>query len=338
MFPWILALLLAFACFVSAAALLWLVKRRHKEMSLGLQALAAMHWREFSELVKRALREQRGLRELRPDPDDALEPRSDFPLGNDDGHWLVSCKHGLAYRIGTAAINELGATARLAGARGGILITEGRVDNEALVAAEKQSVDVLDGKRLWPLLSPYLPGDIEARVIGAARHEALRRIAIAALASVTVGLLAGIGLQTLHVTPPSPRGHATTRAAAPHAPAPASPAAMPAPEPQGAAADPAEPTAPPQDGALQGIDPDEATLDHYQHQLSQALRTVPGVAGGIWQTRQTLVVNRTEEIDVVWPKICAEVMRYPLLRTVRVQINPRSGVDEPVRWRQCTTL
>ena len=28
----------------------------------GLQALAGMHWREFSVLVKRMLREQRGLR------------------------------------------------------------------------------------------------------------------------------------------------------------------------------------------------------------------------------------------------------------------------------------
>ena len=30
--------------------------------------------------------------------------------------------------------------------------------------------------------------------------------------------------------------------------------------------------------------------------------------------------------------------RYPSLRTVRVQLNPRIGVQEPVRWRQCSTI
>ncbi|WP_251278253.1 restriction endonuclease, partial [Enterobacter hormaechei] len=75
----------------------------------------------------------------------------------------MSCKHGLAYRIGTAAVNELGAAARLAGARGGVLLTEGRIERDGRSAAEKQAVEVLDGPRLWPLLQPYLPGDIEAR-------------------------------------------------------------------------------------------------------------------------------------------------------------------------------
>ena len=57
MFSWILALLLAVTCFVLATGYLWLVKRRRKEMQLGLQALAGMHWRNFSDLVKRALQE-----------------------------------------------------------------------------------------------------------------------------------------------------------------------------------------------------------------------------------------------------------------------------------------
>ena len=143
MFSWILALLLAVTCFVLATGYLWLVKRRRKEMQLGLQALAGMHWRNFSELVKRALHERRGLTEMSRHEDDTREPRSDFLMADASGHFLVTCKHGLAYRIGTAAINELGAAARLAGARGGILITEGLVDGDGQAIAEKQAVEVL---------------------------------------------------------------------------------------------------------------------------------------------------------------------------------------------------
>ncbi len=327
MFSWILALLLALTCCLLATAYLWLVKRRRKEMSLGLQALAGMHWRDFSELVKRALHERRGLEEMRRHEDDSREPRSDFLMAEGANQWLVSCKHGLAYRIGTAAINELGAAARLAGARGGILITEGLVDGDGQAIAEKQSVEVLDGRRLWPLLSPYLPGDIESGVKNAARHEALRRIMIAALASSTLGLLVGVGYQTVHSEAPvveSPTAAARAEAAPAVAPAAAT-AAVPA-------------DAPGREPAGQEINPDTATLDRYQQELSRALGRLPGVASGIWQTRQTLAVNRTAEIDEVWPRICEEVMRYPALRNVRVQLNARAGVDEPVRWRQCTTL
>ncbi|WP_401730616.1 restriction endonuclease, partial [Stenotrophomonas muris] len=204
MLPWILALLSALLTCSLAVVYLWWIKRRQKEMQLGLQALAGMHWREFSVLVKRVLREQRGLRELVDPAEDAREPSSDFLLSDGPNQWLVSCKHGLAYRIGTAAVNELGAAARLAGAKGGVLLTEGRIERDGRGAAEKQAVEVLDGPRLWPLLQPYLPGDIEARVRASARHEALRRIAIAALGSATLGLLVGLGLQGLHVDEAAP--------------------------------------------------------------------------------------------------------------------------------------
>lgn len=325
MFSWILALLLALACFLLATVYLWLVTRRRREMKLGLQALAGMHLREFSELVKRALHEQRGLQEQRHSEEGSREPRTDFPMGNGSEHWLVSCKHGLAYRIGTAAINELGAAARLSGAQGGILITEGRVDAEGLMGAGKQAVEVLDGRRLWPMLSPYLPGDIESRVHSAARRHAQQRIVVAAVASCTLGLLAGVGYQTVQVAEPQPPvAVMTTARAAPAAAAPGR-AAETAPTAAGVA-------------GSQDADPDAATLDRYQQEVSRALSRIPGVDSGIWQTRQTLAVDRTGEIDTLWPDICGVVTGYPALRTVRIQLNARPGVDEPVRWRQCATL
>ncbi|KAG1453755.1 hypothetical protein G6F57_015657 [Rhizopus arrhizus] len=297
-------------------------------MQLGLQALAGMHWREFSVLVRRMLREQRGLRELSDATEESREPSSDFLLSDGPNTWLVSCKHGLAYRIGTAAVNELGAAARLAGARGGILLTEGRIERDGRSAAEKQAVEVLDGPRLWPLLQPYLPGDIEARVRASARHEALRRIAIAALGAVTLGLLVGLGLLGLHTEEARPV------AAAPMA---AAPAVAPATEPAPAAAAPATAPTPSDTDARRNPNPDAATLDRYQAELARALAGKPGIASGVWLTRQTLAINRTGELDAVWPRVCEEVLHYPALRNVRIQLNARPGVDEPVRWRQCAT-
>lgn len=336
MLPWILALLSALLVCSLAVVYLWWIKRRQKEMQLGLQALAGMHWREFSVLVKRMLREQRGLRELNDPAEDAREPSSDFVLSDGPNQWLVSCKHGLAYRIGTAAVNELGAAARLAGVRGGVLLTEGRIERDGRAAAEKQAVEVLDGPRLWPLLQPYLPGDIETRVRAGARHEALRRIAIAALGSVTLGLLVGVGLQGLH------RGSAEPAAAAPVTPTvPAEPARQPAPVATPVAMaplpTPASAAAPAPTDARSNPNPDTATLDRLQADLSRALAGKPGIASGVWLTRQTLAINRTGELDAVWPLVCEEVLHYPALRNVRIQLNARPGVDEPVRWRQCAT-
>jgi hypothetical protein len=331
MFSWILALLLALIVWFLATAYLWLVKRRRKETQLGLNALAGMHWRDFSEIVRRAMREQRGLKDVPGEADDSREPRSDFMMDDGQHRWLVSCKHGRAYRIGTAAVNELGAAARLAGARGGILITEGRVERDGRLAADKQGVEVLDGYLLWPLLKPYLPGDMEARVQTGARREAIRRISIAALGSLTLGLLVGMGYLTSRLE----NGAAVVAPAPPPAATPA-PAPAPAPAPVTAAPATPAPAAPPV--PAMEANPDSATLDRYQQELSRALAGQPGVASGIWLTRQTLAINRTGEIDQVWPLICAEVTRYPALRTVRIQLNPRPGVDEPVRWRQCATL
>jgi len=337
MLSWILALLLALIAWFLATAYFWLIKRKRKETQLGLNALAGMHWREFSLIVRRAMHEQRGLQDVPDEAVDSREPRSDFLMHDGPQRWLLSCKHGRAYRIGTAAVNELGAAARLAGARGGILITEGKVERDGRIAAEKQSVEVLDGPLLWPLLKPYLPGDMEARVEAGARGEALRRISIAALGAATLGLMVGLGSLTAGLETEwadDETGVAAPAAAKAPAPAgtqptPATPAPA-APETAGRAADAAPP-------AMEA-NPDDATLDRYQQELSRNVASRPGVASGIWLTRQTLAINRTGEIDAIWPLICEEVTRYPALRTVRIQLNPRPGVDEPVRWRQCTTL
>ncbi|WP_425526345.1 restriction endonuclease [Xanthomonas hortorum] len=190
---WILALLAALLLWLAVCAYVWLVRRRADETTEGVRALAAMHWRDFSALVLRVLQDQRGWQPTRL-PQDGL-PTADFMMQTDHGTRLVACKHGRGYRIGVAAVNELGAMARLAGAGGGVMVTEGRMEREGIAAADKQSIEVLDGTRLWPLLKPYLPGDMETGVVGMARRRAIRHSVIAGVALATLALVAVLALQ-----------------------------------------------------------------------------------------------------------------------------------------------
>ncbi|MCW0400177.1 hypothetical protein NB688_002274 [Xanthomonas sacchari] len=333
MFSWIAAAILAVAAWLAASLYLWLVRRRENEASAGLHALAGLHWRDFSYMVRRAMREQRDLQDATVDEHTSQEPQSDFVMTRGDARWLLSCKHGRAYRIGSAAVNELGAAARLMGAQGGILITEGKVQRDGIAAAEKQAVEILDGPRIWPLLKPYLPSELEDGVIGASRRRAQRHIAIAGLASLALGVVTGVGALALQ-QPAAPPAAVTATASSP------TPAAAAAPMP--AATTPTSTTAaapqPALDDAGDLADPDPATEQRNRQELSKALAGTPGVIRGIWQTQMTLVVDRSGDDAQVWPRICREVERYPSLRTVRIQLNPRPGKEEPVRWRQCRTF
>ncbi len=202
MFSWILALLLALSVWGLTSAWLWMVKRRRTETQHGLAALAGMRWREFSQIVRRAMAEQRGLRDLSGEDNGDRGTSSDFLMERDGQRWLLSCKHGRAYRISAPAITELGAALRLTGATGGILITEGRVERDGLAAAEKESIEVLDGRVLWQvLLRPACPrtcapwwwkASPAARRCGRPASRALG-------AAVAVGLLAGMGYMTLQI-------------------------------------------------------------------------------------------------------------------------------------------
>lgn len=329
---WTVALVVSLLLWAVVCAYVWLVRRRANETSEGVRALASMHWRDFSAVVQRVLQDQRGWQPTQV-PQDGL-PTADFMMQTEHGTRLVACKHGRGYRIGVAAVNELGAMARLAGAGGGVMVTEGRMEREGLAAAEKQSIEVLDGVRLWRLLKPYLPGDVETGVVGMARRRAIRHSLIAGAALATLALVAVLALQP--VQPPAPAQQATVVAA------PRTTAAVAAtPAPQSASSPQA---APPSAAPLASTplasdaEPDAATMQGYQREVSKALAQTPGLVRGIWITQATLAVDRSVDDAAAWPLICRELQRYPYLRTVRVQLNPRPGVDEAVRWRQCTTI
>ncbi|MCL7713864.1 restriction endonuclease [Stenotrophomonas mori] len=328
---WIVILLLALLVWTPACAWLWLFKRRRTEAHHGLAALAGMRWREFSQIVRRAMVEQRGLAEPASHERGDRGTSSDFLMEREGRRWLLSCKHGRAYRIGAPAIRDLGAALRLTGATGGILITEGRVERDGLAAAAEEAIEVLDGRVLWPLLAPCVADDVRARVVGIARRQALRQTLIAALAALAVGLVAGVAWRAFQQVRPS-----TPAAVVPGAPAPAASRAA-APVPSAAHSRPADAPVPTPAEHLEE-DPDPATLLRYQQAVSRALARTPGIISGIWLTRSTLSVERSVDDATAWPLICREVEHYPALRTARIQLNPRPGSGEPVRWRQCRTL
>lgn len=357
MLSWIIALVLALAAFSALAAWIWMFNRRQRETQRGRAGLAGIHWRDFSHIVQRALQEKRGMT-MASSADDAAAsvPSSDWLMNLDGQQWLVSCKHGMAYRIGAAAVNELGAKSRLAGARRGLLITEGLVEQEGLDSAAKQSIEVLDGRQLWPLLREYAPAEVEASAIATSRSEAARHTGIAAMASITLGLGVGMGHLSLGLERDDAReqtgGSAVVAAAvtpptvqpavaptAPPAAASVMPSAATLPSPASTAAAGITPSAPAVDDLDTSIqNPDTETLKRYQQQVSRILSSTEGLSSAIWMTRLTMTVERQVDDAKAWEVICPVMHRYPSLRTVRVQLNPRPGVDEPVRWRQCSTI
>ncbi|KAF1722406.1 restriction endonuclease [Pseudoxanthomonas wuyuanensis] len=313
MLAWLSGLAVTLLSGIIATLYLWLFRRRSDELAAGLKALSALRWREFSRLVLAAMA-SRGLHPINPQQDESREPQSSFMLAKDGKRWLLACKHGSAYRIGAAPVVELASNIRLRSAAGGILATEGHVEKEGRDAAQNNHIEVLDGPRLWPEVKSLLDEPLRESTVGAAATRAKRHIAIAWLAAVAIGLLVAVTLAS--------RMPAERQAAAPVGnalPAAAAPPAPDAPAP-----------------AL--VEATEEEIEGQRLAVSKALARAPGIKRGVWQTKLTLSVDRVASEAEVWPIICQQVELYPDLRTVRIQLNPPPGSDEPTRWRQCKTM
>ncbi|MGS1079396.1 restriction endonuclease [Pseudoxanthomonas beigongshangi] len=309
---WLSGLAVALLTGVAVSAYLWWIRRRNDEIAAGLHALSGLRWREFSRLVLSAL-ERRGMVVVAAAPDETRDPRGIFPLTRDGQRWLLSCKHGSAYRIGAAPVEELAANVRLGNATGGILATEGQLEQEGRVAAQGHNIEVLDGPRLWAELAPLVETDLREQIVGQAAARAKRHIAIGWLGSITLGALMATTLAN--------SGFGAADSTATIAPPPQKPAAA------SASAD-----------VVAYREPTEAELQEQRLAVSRALSGTPGVVRGVWQTRLTLSVDYQGDETAIWPRICQQVELYPALRTVRVQLNPPAGSKEPVRWRQCKTI
>lgn len=311
---WLIGTLVALLVGLVATAYLWLVRRRLDETQAGLQALAAMRWRDFTRLVLSAL-QRRGLERVSFEPEDVRNQHPSLLLGDAQGrHWLLSCKHGTAYRIGSVAIDELASEARLRGAQHSILATQGLVDAGGHEKAQRSNVEVLDGGKLWVEVKPMLDGATVQGITGQANLSARRRIGLSWIAALLLGVLVS-GLPTLLDSEPAP---------APATVAPP-PAAAPAPSAAPATSAPGPASAP----------PTEAQLTQQRSAVAKALAKAGGLRQPAWISGSTLSVDLLAGEEMVMPVVCAELAKYPDLALSRVQLNPRPGSDERVRWRQC---
>lgn len=315
---WPMAFVIGTVVLLLALAWLWLLHRPHSETREGLKALGAMSWRDFSGAVLASL-QRRGFQPPPQDTDVLSGPERQLGLllTQGDERWLLACKHGTAYRIGADTMAELVEAARMRGASGAILATEGQIAPEGRSAAHQFRIELLAGAPLWQALKPHLPPALRERVEDGARSRVRRLSGVAVAASVLLAVLAAFGLRGTDGAPPQASDAA-------RAPAP------PAAESRRHAFQPS-----PVDDVIES---DEAVLQSQREAVSKALMTAPGVIRGFWISKLTLVVDRNGEDAIVWPQVCRELERYPALRTSRVQMNPRAGSTDTVRWRQCKTF
>ena len=310
-------------------AYLWLIRRRDDETAAGLLALAGMRWRDFSRLILEAM-ELRGLGRIPTANEDTQEHGSSFLLSGQGKQLLLACKHGSAYRIGSAAVDEFASEIRLRGVQGGILVTEGVLDKGGVEKAGRYNIEVIDGPLLWPTVKPMVEGNLQRRIVGNASSRARRHIGIAWLGAFTLGLASALAFPGRQ-TPDS-------------APAPVSQAPLPsAPTPQpsnpvaahipATATEPTPATAAPAANATEAAT--EADTEKHRGEISRKLSKTPGITRGVWISRSTLAVDRIVPEEDAWPLVCDQLKAYPDLEFTRVQMNPPQGSTDQVRWRQC---
>lgn len=283
------------------------LRRRH-DTEAGIAALSAMSWRVFIRLVLEAL-DRRGYHRLVDR--DAPAGDDDYTLVRDREHWLLSAKHGSSFVLGRPAVTALSEAMRLAGAAGGLLVTQGRIDGDARGAAQREPIELHDGATLWPELRPLLP----AAVVDPIAEASARRARERSLAGWLLALIVGVAVFALVPTP-----DVASRPGPAASPAPA--AGTPVDEASDAAAGPM-------------ADPDPATLELQRRELAAAIATLPMVAITLWTTASNLEVILVDTREDPVAEICPLVERYPALASSRIQLTPPPGSDRPVRFRQC---
>lgn len=316
---WLFGVAIALLVGSASTAYLWLIRRRDDETAAGLLALAGMRWRDFSRLVLETMG-TRGLERASAIVEQPQEHSASFMLSGHGKRWLLSCKHGSAYRIGSATMEEIASEVRLHGAQGGILVTEGTLDKGGLDKAVKHNIEVLDGSRLWPEVKPLVDPQLRQRIVGNAIARARRHIGIAWLGAMTLGVVSTLVF-------PSVVGRSAPQLAQDPVVVPpvTTPATPPAPGRQNSG-----PTVAPLSASRS-----DAHLEQDRAAISRTLAKTDGISRGVWISRSTLSVDREIAEQPAWERVCAELARYPDLALSRVQMNPPVGSDEQVRWRQC---
>jgi restriction system protein len=301
----LVALLIAIVIGVIGTYYFWQVRRRRDEAASGVRALSAMRWREFAHFVLDAMR-HRGYDVITPADEADRGQQTEFLLVRDGERALLGCKHGSAYRLSKQTVSEFVAAMRFQGARSGLLVTPGTIDEEARRSAEHAHVELVDGLKLWPEISPLLPPSLNEDVRKDAAHRARRQVALSWIAAAVAGLALGLLLAGLREAAPPQDMTVLYRKPAP--------AAAPVAAPSTTA--PIGISAP--STAVVAATPEQE--DQQRAEVVRLIVTIPGVDRAVWSTKSTLLVHVDETTTQRFDEICGVLMHYANLRTARVHL------------------
>ena len=317
------------AVFVTAAGLaitaLWfgVSRRRKAETELGIQALAALKWRDCIAIVLEALQ-----REGYEVQSNAANGGTDFLLRLDTEKVVLDYKHGTAYRLGEASVREFEAAVRLRGALRGILITLGSIEPRAATVAAEGSVLLIDGAHLWPKLKPFLNDRLIEQVGSQAAAATRQGLWKGLLASGLAGLVVLVAGQV--ITPAEPAASAAV--ASSFQPAVSSPAPKPAEDAMlkqlNATAEAMK--------AVSRLSPGQ--LAKRRADAAKQVSQISQVATAAWSAPRTLLItlNHTDGKDkVLVSEACRILVQNEELRFTRIQLNPPDQSMQAVRWRLC---
>lgn len=322
--PVLLALVVALLAGTASYWLIGIRGRRATESACGIDALAALKWRDFAHFVLEALRRDGFVEEdIERQPGDS---GFDFMLGRDGQRHLLSCKHGRAYVLGEQAVREFATAIRMQGADGGVIATLGKVDGFAREIAEAHRIDLIDGNLLWPRVALLMSPQVRERVQQEAAERVNRRLMAAGAGCLGLGLAAFLATNALMApAPATDSAVAASTTVGTGTPSPGARESAPPTTQDPAAGTPAE--------------YDEATLNARRAAAMQRIDGLPSVLRAVWSTRSTLVVSMRaggEEIaDAAIDDACSILVEYEELRYTRLQIDPPENSSLPVRWRQC---
>ncbi|TKR33392.1 restriction endonuclease [Luteimonas gilva] len=314
MTPVVLGLLCALIVAIAAAFYFWVLRRRQDESIEGVRSLNAMRWREFAGVVLEMML-RRGYLAAEAHPLGSGD-QSDILLKRDGVLYVLSCKHGSAYRLGAQAVDELANALRMNDAAGGLLVTPGVFAPDAYPHAKPQRIELIDGKAIWPEAAPLMSEAVQSQVRNYAAARAKRGLGL----GLAAALVAGIAVALL-----------VPRAGDNEAPAVAAETAAPAPSAAKAESSPS-PAAP-----VSAAIPTAEQSEQRRSDVAGAIAALPGVERAIWSTQSTLALDIGNERPDLWKGVCGILDRYEELRATRVQINPPPGSGAPVRFRQCHT-
>jgi hypothetical protein len=330
---WVIPLIVVVLLGAAITVYLFKVRLPRDENAAGLSALAGMSWRDFINVVLGALT-RRGY--ARVFDEDATRDDSEFILEREGRRWLLSCKHGSAFVLGSSTLTEMADTIRLHGLAGGLLLTQGRVSDDARPVAKLQHIELLDGPTLWPELRDLVPVEQRLGIETEARQRARKQVLLVWLVALLVAIvmiaaLSGGNGNSDTASAPTPTPAASTSVPAAPTPAatvPDSPATAPAPAPAIAAIDPSMRPAPADVS-------DPAVLERQRADVASAISTLPEVDRAIWATQSTLQVYLLRVEGDAKDDICPLIERYPALASSRVQLTPPPESGVPVRFLQC---